>query len=335
MMDWKDVAFCSDKPIEGLNVDVESIVKTLSGDKRIFPAGLSSVFSDRYVRMRENFLESCVTHPEKWKQGDLCLSNTQEYKDALLEIPSTYSAFSNNHEWLDILQNPCVGHDLPVWMWGSKPNINRRVMIVSQDPLRTGHGNKKLLLSTPFGYHSAEYRNNNRLMILLTLRLMEEGVILYFTDVMKIYNRKPEPLKLDPKTKRYKSPCKGCSHYNECISQRQQISKKKLSIRRGYMELYKECLNEEIKLFSPNVILVLGADTANSMKIDVANFKGRACPDPYNYSYDVDGASYNCKVAIHPSYITAYREKIGIKLRSPIASYLPYYLNNLLSSLSN
>lgn len=263
-MCWNDVAFCPNDCIKCLTE--RTVVDILIRENRVFPFGLTEVLLERYRKMRDHFLDSCVTHPDFWKQGDLRLADVKRYRDALLVIPATHSAIKGNDEWKDILKNPCVGHDLPVWMHGPKPCKNRRIMIVSQDPLRTGHGAGNLLLSTPFGFHSADYRDNDGdLLMQLALRLMGGGFVLYFTDAMKIYNRKPEPLKLNKKTKKEESPCKGCAHYDECMTRCNEVGISKRRIQRDFKTRYNTCLADEIRIFNPDVILTFGKSAAMTL----------------------------------------------------------------------
>ena len=268
-MCWNDVVFCPDGVVNGLTAN--KVVDALAGENKIFPVGLKEVFLTRYEKMRDPkvFMQSCREHPELWRQGSLRLADVGKYRDALLEIP-THPLFDDDDEWNEILKYPCVGHDLPVWMHGPKPCKDRRIMIVSQDPLRTGHGIGKLLLSTPFGFHSADYRDNDGdLLMHLALRLMENGYLLYFTDAMKIYNRKPEPKRIDKKTGKQKSPCKDCEHYEKCKRRRVEIGRAKNEIQKNFRERYKQCLAEEISLFDPDVIVTFGEPAAKALLPEV------------------------------------------------------------------
>lgn len=302
-MCWNDVVFCPDGVVNGLTAN--KVVDALAGENKIFPVGLREVFRRRYSIMRDPkvFMQSCCEHPELWKQGSLHLADVGKHRDALLEMP-THPMFDGDAEWKDILKNPCVGHDLPVWMHGPKPRKGRRIMIVSQDPLRTGHGAGKLLLSTPFGFHSADYRDNDGdLLMHLALRLMENGYLLYFTDAMKIYNRKPEPKKIDKKTGKQKSPCKDCEHDEECNRRRDEIGRAKNEIQKNFKERYKQCLAEEISLFDPDVIVTFGEPAAKALLPDVfghkkkddsarnekggkRTFSNMVAPDPWRDSYE-------------------------------------------------
>ena len=309
-MNWNDVIFCPDDYTKKMSVN--AVVDALAGKDCVFPVGLAEVLRERYRKMREHFLDSCVTHPDFWRQGDLRLADVKRYRDALLEIPSAHSAFKGNDEWKDILKNPCVGHDLPVWMHGPKPCKNRRIMIVSQDPLRTGHGAGKLLLSTPFGFHSADYRyNDGDLLMQLALRLMGEGFVLYFTDAMKIYNRKPEPLKLNKKTKKEESPCKGCTNYDECMTRCNEVGISKRRIQRDFKTRYNTCLADEIHIFNPDVILTFGkpaamtllptafgcANRAHDIGLNRSTFTNMVAPVPWRDNYsEIPTLSF-----LHPS----------------------------------
>lgn len=266
-MCWNDVVFCPDGVVKGLTAN--AVVDALAGENKIFPAGLVEVFRRRYSIMRDRkvFMQSCCEHPELWTQGSLRLADVRKYREALLEIP-THPMFDGDAEWKGILKNPCVGHDLPVWMHGPKPRKGRRIMIVSQDPLRKGHHVGKLLLSTPFGYHSAAYRGNG-FMMKLALCLMEAGCTLYFTDYRKIYSGPKDKMKpVDD------CHCTGCPHMKECLAKFDEYSKRKDAINQRFASLYHECLLQEVKLFKPTAVLLLGRDVlqlaANQFLFDAA-----------------------------------------------------------------
>lgn len=271
-MCWNDVVFCPDGVVNGLTAN--KVVDALAGENKIFPVRLKEVFLTRYEKMREHFLDSCVKNPDFWDQDDgLRLANTRkirgkrQYKDALLEMPASYQAFQRNAEWKDILKSPCVGHDMPVWMHGPKPQKDRRIMIVSQDPLRKGHHVGKLLLSTPFGYHSAAYRGNG-FMMKLALCLMEEGCTLYFTDYRKIYSGPKD--KINPEAKCH---CKGCPYMEECLAKFDEYNKCKKAINQRFAHRYHNCLLQEVKLFKPAAVLLLGGDVLQ-MAANEFSFEG-------------------------------------------------------------
>ena len=273
-MNWNDVIFCPDDCVKGLNVS--AVVDALAGKDRVFPVGLSEVFLERYRKMREHFRDSCIKHPDFWKQGDLRLADVKRYRDALLEIPAAHSAFKSNDEWKEILKNPCVGHDLPVWMHGPKVCANRRIMIVSQDPLRKGHNVGKLLLSSPFGYHSAAYRGA-KLIMGLALALMDEGCTLYFTDYTKIYSGPKEKIKLGEKEKCH---CKDCVYITECFKKFYGYWQRKFAIKQQFASQYLNCLRQEIRLFKPAVVVLLGNDV---LKLAAGQFSFEVSADEVRF----------------------------------------------------
>ena len=317
-MDWTEIEFCPESVLKETE-----LVPVLVGAECVFPEGLESVFLERYCVMRNNFMTSCLKHKEAWQQGNYKLADVTRYSDALLELP--ISAPIWNAEWMNILANPCVGHDLPIWMSGKKPICGRRVMIISQDPLRTGHGKGKLLLSTPFGFHSSDYRNE-RLMMKLAYELMfKYGCVLYLTDFMKVYNREP----MEIKNGKISGDCRGCVHYAECMKSKSLIAGNKKNIKKNFIKRYKECLHEEIKLFNPNVVLILGRDAACSCFPCFTGFKSN--PNMLKDKWNVDGTDFSCCIGYHPNRITAYRKALHLEKGTPIDQYLPYYIDGIVS----
>src|SRR5574344_74945 len=109
-----------------------------------------------------------------------------------------------------------AGLDTPVWLdfdgidWKKekiKPNpknSNERIMVISQDPRRDqdemGYPthSKCIALSTPFGWHDYDWRNDGRYNLTEQIFkgvLAKKKVSLYFTDVYKL--RRMEPSDLD------------------------------------------------------------------------------------------------------------------------------------------
>ena len=60
-MCWNDVAFCPNDCIKCLTE--RTVVDILIRENRVFPFGLTEVLLERYRKMRDHFLDSCVTHP--------------------------------------------------------------------------------------------------------------------------------------------------------------------------------------------------------------------------------------------------------------------------------
>ena len=155
-----------------------------------------------------------------------------------------------------------AGLDTPVWLdfdgidWKKekiKPNpknSNERIMVISQDPRRDqdemGYPthSKCIALSTPFGWHDFDWRNglnkdrknglnndrknglNNLIPQIFKEVLGNKKVSLYFTDVYKL--RGMEPANID----------------------------------KSNIAIYKDILEQEIKLFKPDLIVAAGQEAS-------------------------------------------------------------------------
>lgn len=154
-----------------------------------------------------------------------------------------------------------VGHDLPTW-FNLNNSPNGRIMIVAQDPLRNPKWYadcEGAVCSSPFGLHSAEWRNNGRggkRLYLLIWKLVESGYGIYLTDLMKFYVKAENEKALSP------TP--------------------------SLLEEYAEILKKEIDIVRPSAIVTLGnramkalemlniQDTDSVKKIPMPHFSGNA-----------------------------------------------------------
>ena len=111
--------------------------------------------------------------------GDIIYENVVEdarpKKDARLKIPITCI----NTDWYDIKKvfAECdFGHDLPVWVCKKDASqletLRYRVMLVAQDPRRKNDSAGALYLSSPFGLHSADYRDGGMACFLIRLLML-------------------------------------------------------------------------------------------------------------------------------------------------------------------
>lgn len=88
------------------------------------------------------------------------------------------------------LHKGAIGVDLPTWF---NVQDNKHIMIVAQDPLRNNKYYGKCydaVISSPFGLHSLEHRQNARggkMMDLLVKRLVANGYSIYLTDANKFF----------------------------------------------------------------------------------------------------------------------------------------------------
>lgn len=143
---------------------------------QLFKTNPNSVLDKRYEQMR--LLADCPSTSTKW--GPCAQFNiVPGSKDVLLEIPPQRFHGLSSSQQVDNL-----GHDLPYWI--EVPNEKGRIMLVSQDPLRTGQKAGYITLSSPFGMHSIDYRGN-RVMTQMIELLLKSGYSVYLTDYNKLY----------------------------------------------------------------------------------------------------------------------------------------------------
>ena len=139
------------------------------------------------------------------------------------------------------------GHDMPTWMAKRGEKNPRRVMIVSQDPLRTNHKAGSLVLSTPFGFHSADYRAircENQVLFCFVERLLEEcHACVYLTDCRKFF------------TDDVLEGSRGKANFVR-------------SHQRQYRAMFKSVLDAEMAAFDPDLVVTLGNDAAQYVGVE-------------------------------------------------------------------
>lgn len=251
-MKWQnDVSFC-----EGGIVNPNEIVNLLSNDLEL--ESIRDVLSARYERMQTLF-RNTAADDEAWRQDGCGIANPQRYKDVLLEIPRGLFG-EGNDMWCGvngILSRPDVGIDLPTWMQRRGVQPRQRIMVIAEVPQRARHGAGMLLLSSPWAFHSMEYRalpKNRLIRSVIEAYMCEKNAVVYMTDCRKIYD--------------------GVG-----MAQRQhEVS-------------YRRILQREIDLFGPTTIIGFGSKVLEALCPDVVansdeGFAHRVCHHPYETTYN-------------------------------------------------
>lgn len=134
------------------------------------------------------------------------------------------------------LHKGAIGVDLPTWF---NVQDNKHIMIVAQDPLRNNKYYGKCydaVISSPFGLHSLEHRQNARggkMMDLLVKRLVANGYGIYLTDANKFFI-------YDHKT---------TDEFSD-----------------AHIDKYAEIIRQEIEIVKPTVIVCLGRSAERMCK---------------------------------------------------------------------
>lgn len=226
-MNWKDVDFCpkmDELSIQGL---VEILTdKVFASESQAF----RGVLVDRYVQMGRNYVDVRFDDT-KWDLNKFCRNALdRRKKDARLAVPIS-SIKSANRDVQKISECPDFGHDMPVWLRQKGSNTRFKVMIVSQDPKRSGDARNFLYLSTPFGMHSCCFRcSGGAAMCSIVEGLLCRNVAVYLTDFNKMYAKKPSYVKTH-----------AVSLYNS----------------------FEAILEQEIRLYGPDLIVTLGKEATD------------------------------------------------------------------------
>lgn len=222
--------------------------------KDIYP-----LIEQRYFDLKRNFnqytekyiLKHHLSESLKW-QFSPNLKPFKDYTDTTsVPIAITHPFYSTLRdryiESIDV-DKAAVGFDMPSWFGLGK--ATNRIMFVAQDPLRNPYwydDTSNAICSTPFGLHSADWRENGRggkRVMLLCEKLIGNGCGVYFTDIMKFYicaqkdGKKYKPFRAD----------------------------------KDILKRYSNILQKEIEVIQPKAIVALGkeADKAlRKMKMDI------------------------------------------------------------------
>lgn len=260
-MNWTEICFCLNLPLvvgrsDGLDCGRVStlLAETLFAGSR----GMGGVLVARYRQMAANFLD-VPFDDSRWNLdvGGRILPHDAHDNAALLSVPADLLDGCVSPV-AELLNHANFGHDMPTWMVRRGVENPLRVIIVSQDPRRTGHPAGSLVLSTPFGFHSRDYRAvhcQNPVLCRLVERLLEADACVYLTDCMKFYT--------DDIVEGGKPP-QNYVHAYLC----------------QYRGLFRAALDAEIAAYAPDVIVTLGNEAAGS--VGAAHPKEGLTPQPLN-----------------------------------------------------
>ena len=226
-MNFKEIDFCP--AMSKLNTNVVSALLAnglFAGSEKA-----KSLLAARYVQMKKNY-GNVPYDDSRWNLDGIIADKVD--KAALLAIP--HARMGDCGTLINQLWNhPDFGIDMPTWMVKRGVTNPHHVMIVSQDPLRTNHKAGTLVLSTPFGFHSADYRSigcQNRTLCCFVEQLLEEcQACVYLTDCRKFYTS-------DNFVNSHKRQFKG---------------------------LFGKVLDDELEAFAPDLIMTLGNYAADAI----------------------------------------------------------------------
>lgn len=259
-LDWENkVSFCDDKI-----VSVAEVVKTLVDNLKL--KSVCKILVGRYSRMKKLYGKASANDSE-WIQTGCTIAGTKKHKDVLLGIPR--GMFDTDNEmWCGengILGREDVGLDLPTWMELKGSKRTERIMIVASEPKRAIHTSGNLWLSSPWAFHSKDYREHQIKPLLRTIVesfIRDRQAIVYLTDCRKIYDV-------------------------DKIAQN------------SYATEYKRCFEKEIKLFKPTLLIGYGSNVLETLSIDnpQRDFSSKVVNGPYANWYQ----GIRVLVFAHPS----------------------------------
>lgn len=243
-MNWTEICFCLNlPPVVGSpdSLDCGRVSTLLAETLFAGSRGAGDVLTARYRQMVANFLDVPFDDP-RWDLdvGGRILPHDAHDKAALLSVPADLLD-GCAAPVAELLRHANFGYDLPTWMVRRGVENPLRVMIVSQDPRRTGHPADSLVLSTPFGFHSRDYRAvhcQNANLCRLVERLLEANTCVYLTDCMKFYT-------------------------DDVVAGGNPPQNYVRSNLRQYRDLFRAALDAEIAAYAPDVIVTLGNEAAD------------------------------------------------------------------------
>lgn len=243
-VDWRSqVSFCDDKIVA-----VSDVVKTLVDNLQL--GSVRKILLERYSHMKK-WYGTASANDSEWEQTGCIIADTRRHKDVLLGIPR--GMFDTDNEmWCGengILGREDVGLDLPTWMELKGSKRTERIMIVASEPKRAIHASGNLWLSSPWAFHSKDYREHQIKPLLRTIVesfIRDRQAIVYLTDCRKIYDV-------------------------DKIAQN------------SYATEYKRCFEKEIKLFKPTLLIGYGSNVLETLSLDnpQRDFSSKVVNGPY------------------------------------------------------
>ena len=265
--------------------------------------GFAELLNARYDQMGELFRDAHY-NDLRWDLPGYGCENcaTPNKRDARLRVPGNrIHPNGNNANVTRLFDYDNFGHDMPVWVsYNDNPNA-RRVMIVSQDPLRgskTARGDNDergfLYLSTPFGVHSCDFERGG--MDTQVKRMLDafldEGFCVYLTDNMKFY----------------------ATQANERGQNINVIGWGRRD-NEGYKERFSRVMAAEIEKFNPQLIITLGVkargeEWTDSILSSVRHPREGMCPRSIEY-VDTNGTRVTryAMALVHPSRANQWIER--------------------------
>lgn len=241
-MDRNRMLFCPDLATGLTTQDIsDELAAKVFGDK-----DFAKLLKARYDQMGELFRDAHYDDPRwdlKEPFSDCKNKADRDKKDARLVVPRS-RLVSAPQNVTSLFDHDNFGHDMPVWVTYNNDPKAKRVMIVSQDPLR---GSKdandekgNLYLSSPFGVHSCDFESGGmdprvRDMVNSFLRA---DLCVYLTDYMKFFAKEKGFIK-------------------------KMVMRKKDPL--GYRKKFSDALEYEIKnMVKPSLIIFLSPDFVKS-----------------------------------------------------------------------
>lgn len=265
-MDWQtEVLFC-----DNVIVNSDTIAGLLADKLQL--ASVRTILERRYNLMRALFKDALADSSD-WRQNGCTIADTRSHWDVLLGIPiSMFNA--NNTIWCGeggILNREDVGLDLPTWIIKNGVNPHMRIMVVAESPKRENVTAGTLWLSSPWAFHSKEYRDhprNTRIRPIVETFMDEKNAAVYLTDIYKIY-------------------AKGQTLNNSEVD-------------------YRSILNREIELFNPSIIIGYGSKVLDALRPGLSKnpsgaFARLVCHYPFEDSY----CGIRTLIFAHPSPLNA------------------------------
>ena len=297
-MDRKRMLFCPDL---GGRLTTQEMATFLAGNVFGEP-GFKDLLKARYDQMAIRFTDAHYDDP-CWNMKDPfsdCKNKPDSDKmDARLVVPRSrlVNAPQNVTRLFDYDN---FGHDMPVWVTYNNDPRAKRVMIVSQDPLRgseTSYDEKgRLYLSTPFGIHSRDFEKygmDSRVQDMMNM-FLKADICVCLTDYMKFYAKNRDV------KKRAKS-----------------FVLKKI---KDYKGLFSRALSREIGMVTPDLMIVLGCELRKKNITDTSLVNTHPASD----GFDVQHVKFEVKdsndrpIVKDQAVITAYHPSGACGRATPI-----------------
>ena len=302
MTNWSGYEICADLEFGGEKLSTEEVSEFLSDKLFSGTPESQDVLKKCYDRIKTNFGKGGVS----WCQDGDPFEVITERGCALFSIDRGKMGKIDSSV-ADAFDFKGLGLDLPTWISSSKEMPSRKVMIIAQDPKRSGLKSGNIYVSSPFGCHCADYNepDNSGLKVSDIIKALvdKKKACVYLTDFGKFYAAEDKLYNVPGRLlKGYKAP---------------------------FQQMFKSAIEKEVEeVVAPDVILTFGEAAIRILNVEFPK-KGfvKHVLKPWKGEFVVGNRKIPCFATVHPSKACKNGQKKVMQAGNGYEALLDYYLS--------